>query len=110
MFQILPFYNTFIDKPKIKKLSNVKLLQELQYYDEINVAKKSTAFSGYARSCKVEIINYKDPIVQLEASKSSNKDLFRDLLSEMKGFKYQLTVTILLSKAKINGSTEYASV
>ena len=109
MFQILPFYNTFIDKPKIKKLSNVKLLQELPYYDETNVAKSAT-FSGYARSYKVEIINYKDAIVQLEASKSSNKDLFRDLLSKMKCFKYQLTVTILLSKAKINGSTEYSSV
>ena len=30
----------------------------------------------------------KDPIVQLEANKSSIKDLFNNLLDETKGFKY----------------------
>ena len=37
---------------------------------------------------KVEIIERKDPIVQLEASKSTIKDLLNDLLNERKGFKY----------------------
>ena len=26
VFQTLPYYNTFIEKPEIKKLSNIKLL------------------------------------------------------------------------------------
>ena len=47
---------------------------------------------------KVEIVDKKDVIVQLEASKSSIKDLFNDLLSETKGFKYQITVKVLLKK------------
>ena len=34
----------------------------------------------------------KDPIKQLEASKSSIEDLFSDLLNETKGFKYQITL------------------
>ena len=110
LFQILPFCNTFIEKPEIKKLSNVKLLQELPFYDELNVVKKSSAFSAYARSYKVEIVNHKDPLVQLQASKSSIRDLFRDVLDEMKGFKYQTTVTVLLSKVKINGSIEHSPV
>ena len=38
-------------------------------------------------SYNIEIIERKDPIVQLEASKSSIKDLFSDLLNETKGFK-----------------------
>ena len=33
LFQPLPFYNTFIEKPEVKKLSNIKLLQELPLYD-----------------------------------------------------------------------------
>ena len=45
---------------------------------------------------KVEIIDKKGLIVQLEASKSSIKDLFNDLLNETKGFKYQITVKVLL--------------
>ena len=32
---------------------------------------------------------------QLEASKSSFKDLFHDLLDVTKGFKYQITIEVL---------------
>ena len=37
-------------------------------------------------SYEVETVERKDPIVQLEASKLSNKDLFNDLLNKTKGF------------------------
>ena len=59
-------------------------------------------------SYKVEIIERKDPIVQLEASKSNIKDLFSDLLNETKGFKYQITVKVLLKKFKLNGKICYS--
>ena len=111
LFQMLPFCNTFIEKPKINTLlKNLKLLQELPFYDELNVAKSLNAFSGYARSYKVEIVDHRDPLVQLEASKSSIRDLFKDLLNEMKGFKYQITETALLSKLKNDKSIEYSSI
>ena len=41
-------------------------------------------FKRYARSYKVGILDSKDPLVQLKTSKSSIKDLFKYLLSEMK--------------------------
>ena len=37
-----------------------------------------------------------DPIKKLQASKSSIKDLFSDLLKETKGFKYQITLKVTL--------------
>ena len=49
---------------------------------------------------KVETTDKKDSLAQLEASKSSIKDLFNDLLDETKGFKYQITLKILLKKNK----------
>ena len=49
-------------------------------------------------SYKIRIIEGKDSIVQWEASKSSIKDLFNDLLNETKRFKYQITVKVLLKK------------
>ena len=52
----------------------------------------------------------REKIVQLEASKSSFKDLFSDLLNETKGFKYQINVKVLLKKYKLNGETEFALV
>ena len=52
-------------------------------------------------SYKVEIIDRKDLIVQLEASKSSIKDLFSDLLNEKKkDFKYEITVKSLLKNTR----------
>ena len=61
-------------------------------------------------SYKVEIIEEKDLIVQLEASKSSIKDLLSNLLNEAKGFKNQITVKVLLKKYKLNGAIEFAPV
>ena len=77
-FKELPFYNVSIDKPKIKPLKNVDLLAELSFYDQLNIIKTNHAFSGYAMSYKVEIIDKKDLALQLETSRSSIKDLFND--------------------------------
>ena len=82
------------------------MLHELPFYDELSVAKIPEAFKRYARSYKIKIIDSKDPLAQLEASKSSTEDLFKDLLNEMKGFKYQMTVKVLLSKHKQNGDMD----
>ena len=97
-FKELPFYNKPIKKPKVKRLKNIDQLVELPFYEQLDVIKTDQAFSGYAMSYKVEIIEKKDPIVQLEASKLSIKNLFSDLLNETKGFKYQITVKVLLKK------------
>ena len=53
-------------------------------------------------SYRVEIIERKDQIVQLEANKLSIKDLLNDLLNETKGFKYQIAVKVLLKKYKLD--------
>ena len=65
----------------------------------------------YARTCTFEIINSKDPLVQLKASKSSIKDLFKHFLDEIKGFNYQITVKDLKKKKKKqNRDIEFAPV
>ena len=76
----------------------------------MSIIKTNQAFSGYAGSYKVEIVESKDPVVQLEASKSSIKDLLTDFLNETKGFKYQVTVKVLLKKYKHNGEIEMKAV
>ena len=47
---------------------------------------------------------------ELEATKSSIKDLFRVLLNETKGFKYLITLKVLLKKDKPNGKIEFRPV
>ena len=95
-FKEFPFYNKPIEKPEVKRLKNIDRLAALPFYEQLSVIKTDQVFSGYAMSHKVEIIERKYPIVQLEASKSSVKDLFNDILNETKGFKYQITVKVLL--------------
>ena len=109
-FKELPFFNLSIEKPKIECLKNIDLLPELPFYDQLNIIKTDQALSGYAASYEVEIVDKKDLVVQLEASKSSIKDLFNDLLNETKGFKYQITVKVLLKKYKPNEEIEFTPV
>ena len=45
-------------------------------------------------------VELKDPLIQLEASKTSIKDLLGDLLDKTKDFEYQITVKILLKITK----------
>ena len=99
-FKELPFYNKLIERP-IKRLKNLDPLIELSFYEQLSIIKTDQAFKGYAMSYKVEIIERKDPIVQLEASKLSIKNLFSDLLNELKGFKYQITVEVLLKNTSL---------
>ena len=109
-FKELPFYNVPINKPIIKPLKNVYLLAKLPFYNQLNIIETDHPFSGYAMSYRVEIVDKKDLIVQLEASRSSIKDLFNDLLNETRSFKYQITVKVLLKKYKPNDKIEFTPV
>ena len=109
-FKELPFYNKSIKKTKVKHLKNIDQSIELPFYEQLDVIKTDQAFSSYAMSCKVEIIEKKDPNLQLKPSKLIIRNLLSDLLNETKGFKYQITVKILLKKYKLNGEIEFRPV
>ena len=59
---------------------------------------------------KLKWLKKKDPIAQLEASKLSINDLFSDRLNKTKGFKYQITVKVLLKKYKLNRQIKFRPV
>ena len=104
-----------IEKPKIKNINNVDALREIRFYDELNIVKTVKAFKKYVRSYSSEIMkdkgrNTNDPLAQLEASKPVLKNVFRDLLIEMKDFKYQITLEVLLTKQKKNRDKEISIV
>ena len=86
IFKLLPFYDTYIEKPEIKKLNNAELLKELPFYDDLRIVKNKTAFSGFVQSYRIEIIDRKDVIIQVKASEIVIKELFKDLMVELKGF------------------------
>ena len=109
-FKEIPFYNRPTEKPNYKRLKNIDLSAELPFSENLSIIKTNEAFSGYAMSYKVEIVERKNLIVQLEVSKLNIKNLFVDLLNETKGFKYQITVNVFIKRYKPNGEIEFAPV
>ena len=113
VLKILPFYNVLIDFIKsdaVKKFNNVELMKKLSFYKDLSVEETSKAFKRYAKSYRVEIVDKKDPMIQLYSSKVHITELFGELLSEMKGFKYQITLFVTLKKGKLDGTVEYVAV
>ena len=58
-FKELPFYKKPIEKPEIHRLKNVDLLAELPFHEQLSIIKTNQAFTGYAMSYKVEIVEKK---------------------------------------------------
>ena len=104
----MPFYNVLI--VNCKGYCNVKFMSELPFYKDLSVKEISDAFKRYAKSYRVEIVDKKDQMIQLYSSKGRVSKLFGELLGEMKGFKYQITLFITLKKNKLDGTVEYAAV
>ena len=101
LLKILPSYNI---------LTDFRIGRIIKCFTFLSIKEISEAFKRYARSFSIEMVDKKDPLIQLNSSKPSIKDLFKDLLHEIDGFKYQNTINDTLSKETINGDTEYASV
>ena len=55
-----------------------------------SIIKTNQAFQRYAMSYKTELIEKKDLVIQLEASKSSIRDLFNNLLNKKKALSIRL--------------------
>ena len=89
MFQELPFYNSLIERPGIKHLKNIHFLYELPFYDKLSIKQISKSFKKYSRCYKIKTI---------------------DLLDEIKDFKYQVTVKILLTQHTENTDKEFGHV
>ena len=80
------------------------MLNELPFYDELTIVKKQKHLKNMQEVImKDKDWNMTDPLVHLGASEPVIKSSFKDLLIEMKRFKYQITLNVLLSKKKEKG-------
>ena len=51
---------------------------DIPFFNELSIVKMSKAFRRYAKSYSIEIIDLKDPSVQLTIRKPNIEDLFQD--------------------------------
>ena len=79
---------------------SIDLFSDPPFYEELSVLRTDIAFRIYAVTYEVELIDKKDPLSKLEASKPSIKDLLNDILDEKKSFTDQITARIWLKHTK----------
>ena len=67
---------------------------------EITITERSNALRGNVQSYDVQIVNRNDPSIQLSSTKREIFDLLMRSLSDRRGFKYNTTLRVRLSKRK----------
>ena len=70
------------------------------YLNEKNVkiTKREHAFKAYARTYNVEILNSFNPEIQLKDTESAIKSKPIELLTQLKGFKFVITLVLVFKK------------
>ena len=65
----------------------------------LKITKQSHAFKGYASSYNIKTLNSFNPELQLKDTKPTTKKKLNDLLSELKGFKFVITLVLQVKKS-----------
>ena len=69
---------------------------------DITITELRNALRGYVQSYEVPIVNSYDPSIQLNNTRKAIFDLLKRLLKDKRGFKYNTTLRVRLSKRKEN--------
>ena len=69
-----------------------------------NITEKSKALKGNVKSYEVSIVNSYDPLVQLNNTRIVIINLLKELLKVKRGFKFNTTLKVRLSKRKEDGT------
>ena len=96
----LPFFSEKSKRPKgPKRLTKHQILQNvLPFYDTVGISRREHAHKYYAETYDVEVIDNTSLDDSLFLAKSSLDNLFRDLLREKWGFKYNLVAIVTLKR------------
>ena len=70
----------------------MKKYYEKKTIENVKVTKLSHAYKDYASTFNVDNLNSFNPEIQLENSEFTIKNSLKDLLSELRGFKFAITL------------------
>ena len=98
--EALPF---FPEKPKRKKrprkLTKYQVLQNvLPFFDSVGISRREHAYKYFTETYDIEVMDNKSLNDPLFLAKRSINDLFRDLLKEKRGFRYNLETLVTLKR------------
>ena len=73
----------------------------------VKVTKRAHAFKGYASSYNVETLNFFNAELQLKDNESVIKSNLTELVTQLKGFKFATTLTLLFKKIERKDKTKH---
>ena len=73
----------------------------------VEITKQEYAFKGYASTYNVEILNNFNPELQLKDTEHVIESKLIELLTELKGCKFETILALLFKKIKLEDKTKY---
>ena len=92
--------------PSVVKPQNVKTLLTKK---KAKITKRSHAYNGYGSSYIADILNSFNPELQLKNSESAIRNKLMGLMTELKGFKFVMTLVIEFKKIESKDATKYTT-
>ena len=86
-----------------------KIFDEMKTINNIIITKESHAYKGCTNSYNVEILNSFNPELQLKNTESAIKKKLKNLLSELRWFKFVMTLVIQFKKIESDNATKYST-
>ena len=87
--------------------SDTKKRENFLNKKNIKIRKREHTFKGYASTYNDEIIKSFNPELQIKDTESAIKSKLKELLSQLRGFKFLTTFVLLFKKIEIKDKTKY---
>ena len=94
----------------MKKYVLVALYIVIFWTKKIEKIKQEHAFKGYASIYNVEILDYFNPELQLKDTESAIKSKPIECLTQLKGFKFVITLVLVFEKIESEFKTKYDNI
>ena len=85
-------------KDLLNKQTRQKVIDEVAEYKSIKIKQLNKALKGYTKSFKINIINYEDPLKQLQNTRKAIEYDIKRKVKSMKGLKFIETLMVALKK------------
>ena len=80
------------------RIKKDKEYRNLETTPEIKIEQMNTAHKGYTKTYRINIINNKGPLIQLQNTRTAIRNHLKNILQSMKGLKFIETLKIIFQK------------
>lgn len=83
------------------RIKKDKEYRNLETTPEIKIKQMNTAHKGYTKTYRINIINNKGPLIQLQNTRTAIRNHLKNILQSMKGLKFIETLEVKFIKPEV---------